>query len=202
MQTSILGFLEQVRAIAQTGLHYASDPYDRDRYQRLFDLSLEEYSSLTEIEIEEIRSNFLKEIRNISPKSAASGAIFNDEGHILLIRRADDGTLALPGGACDPGESQQETVIREVREETGLEVDAHQVIDVFCGKAGTDNRAFTIHSTMYYCTIVSGDFGPTLEASEVGFFDSKTVPDQEWYGYIKHRVQTAYDFWLKNICAT
>ena len=150
MQPSILRLLEQVRAIAQTGLHYANDPYDLDRYQRLFDFSLEEYSSLTEVDIDEIRSTFLKEIGNISPKSAASRAIFNDEGHILLIRRADDGTLTLPGGGCDSGESQKETVIREVREETGLEMDAHQVIDVFCGKAGTDNRVFTIHATMYY----------------------------------------------------
>ena len=202
MQPSILGFLDQVRAIAQTGLHYSNDPYDRDRYQRLFDLSLEEYAFLTEIDIDEIRSTFLKEIGRISPKSAASGAIFNEDGHILLIRRADDGTLTVPGGGCDPGESPKETVVRAVREETGLKVDAHQVIDVFCGKAGTDNRVVTIHSTMYYCTIVSGDFGPTLEATEVGFYNHKTVPDKEWHRYIKLRVQTAYDFWLKNICAT
>jgi len=140
LQPSILRLLEQVRAIAQTGLHYSSDPYDRDRYKQLFDLSLEEYSSLIEIDIDEIRSIFLKEIGRVSPKSAASGAIFNDDGHILLIRRSDDGTLTVPGGGCDPGESQKETVIREVREETGLNVDAHQVIDVFYGKAGTESR--------------------------------------------------------------
>ena len=128
MQPSILSFLEQVRAIAQTGLHYSSDLYDRDRYQRLFDLSLKEYSSLTGIKIDEIRSTFLKEIGRVSPKSAASGAIFNGDGHILLIRRADDGTLTVPGGGCDPGESPKETAIREVREETGLTVVAHQVI--------------------------------------------------------------------------
>ena len=65
MQTSILNFLEQVRAIAQTGLHYASDPYDRARYQRLFDLSLEEYAALTDIDIDEIRPTFLREAGDI-----------------------------------------------------------------------------------------------------------------------------------------
>ena len=104
MQPSILRLLEQVRAIAQSGLHYTSDPYDRDRYQQLLDLSIEEYASLTEIDIDTIRSTFLKEAGRISPKCAASGAIFNDDGHILLIRRSDDGTLTLPGGGCDPGE--------------------------------------------------------------------------------------------------
>ena len=202
MQTSILNFLEQVRAIAQTGLHYASDPYDRARYQRLFDLSLEEYAALTDIDIDEIRPTFLREAGDITPKSAASGAIFDEEGRILLIRRIDDGKLTVPAGTCDPGESPKETAVREVREETGLNVEAHQVIDVFCGKAGTDNRVFTIHSTMYYCTIVSGDFGPTPEATDVGFRNHKTVPDHEWHRDLKFRVQTAYDFWQRNIRGT
>ena len=157
---------------------------------------------MTEAEIDEIRSTFLRETGNISPKCAASGAIFNKDGQILLIRRADDGKLTVPGGACNPGESPKETAVREVREETGLNVEAHKVIDVFCGKAGTDNRVFTVHSTMYYCTIVSGDFGPTLETTEVGFRNHKSVPDQEWHRDFKFRVQIAYDFWLKNIRGT
>jgi ADP-ribose pyrophosphatase YjhB (NUDIX family) len=173
-----------------------------ERYQRLLEISLEGYASLTEIDIEEIRSTFLKETGNISPKSAASGAIFNEHGQILLIRRTDDGKLTVPGGACDPGESPRETAVREVREETGLNVAAHDVIDVFCNKAGTHNRIFTTHSTMYYCTVVSGDFGPTLEATEVGFRNHKTVPDHEWHQDFKFRIQTAYDFWLKNIKGT
>ena len=105
MQPSILAFLEQVRATAQSGLHHAKNPYDRDRYQRLFDLSLGEYSLLMGMDVEEVRSMFLQESGSITPKCAASAAIFNDDGEILLIRRADNGRLTLPGGACEPGES-------------------------------------------------------------------------------------------------
>lgn len=202
MKVSILAFLEQVRATAQSGLHHAKNPYDRDRYQRLFDLSLEEYSLLAGMDIEEVRSTFLRESGTITPKSAASGAIFNDDGEILLIRRADNGRLTLPGGACEPGESPQETAVHEVKEETGLTVEAHQVIDVFCGKAGTYNRTVTYHSTMCYCTVVSGEFGPTLEATEVGFHDHEAVSEEEWHQDIKLRVQRAHDFWLKNVRGT
>ena len=199
MQASILAFFEQTRALAQSGLHYAKDPYDRDRYQRLLDWSIEEYSHLAEEEIEEIRSTFLRESGVITPKCAASGAIFNDGGEILLIRRADNGKWTVPGGACEPGESPQETAVREVREETSLTVEAHQVIDVFCGKAGTYNRTVTYHSTMCYCTIILGQFGPTLEAIEVAFRDLQAVPDEEWHQDARMRVQKARDFWLKNV---
>jgi len=199
LQASILAFIEQVRAVAQSGLHYAENPYDRDRYQRLLDFSLEEYSHLTEINIEELRSTFLKESGVITPKCAASGAIFNDDGEILLIQRADDGKWTVPGGACEPGESPQETAVREVEEETGLTVEAHQVIDVFCSKAGTYNRLLTYHSTMCYCTILSGEFGPTLEATEVRFRAPESVSDEEWHQDAGMRVGKARDFWLKNI---
>lgn len=127
MKASILAFLEQVRATAQSGLHHAQNPYDRDRYRRIFELSLGEYSLLTGMDIEEVRSIFLRESGTIIPKSAASGAIFNDNGEILLIRRADNGRLTMPGGACEPGESPQETAVREVKEETGLTIEAHHL---------------------------------------------------------------------------
>jgi len=199
LQRSILSLLEQVRSIAQTGLHYAKDPYDRDRYQRLFDLAAEEYADLTAIDVAEIKGQFLKTIGAVSPKSAASGAVFSDDGQILLIRRADDGKLTVPGGLCEFGESPKETAIRELREETGLEVEAHQLIDVFCGRSGTDNRVVTVHSIMYHCKIISGQYGPTLEATEVGFYDHRAVPDDEWHKDYKFRVRTAHDFWSRNV---
>lgn len=202
MRRSILNLLDQVRAIAQTGLHYARDPYDRDRYQRLFDLAAEEYSDLTQIDVAQIKAQFLKTIGAVSPLSAASGAIFSDEGQILLIRRADDGKLAVPGGLCEFGESPGETAVREVREETGLEVEVRQLIDVFCGRSGTYNRVVTVHSTMYWCSVLSGDFGPTLEATEVGFYDHLTVPDDEWHREYKFRVQRAHDFWVEHVRGT
>jgi 8-oxo-dGTP pyrophosphatase MutT (NUDIX family) len=62
---------------------------------------------------------------------AASAAVANERGEILMQRRADNGLWALPGGAMDLGESIGETAVREVREETGLDVEIDGIVGVY-----------------------------------------------------------------------
>lgn len=199
MGRSILGLLEQVRAIAQTGLHFAKDPYDQSRYQRLLSLAVEEYAALGEADEKEVRKVLLKELGGISPKVAASGAIFSDEGHILLIKRSDNQRWTIPGGLCEVGESASEAAAREAREETGLSVEAKDLIDVFCRKAGEYNRVHTMYSIMYHCVVTGGQMTPTLEAVDVGFFDYKSISEAEWHDDIQRRVERAYEFWCTNL---
>ncbi len=64
-----------------------------------------------------------------------AGAIIKDtEGRILLQKRSDYGNWGLPGGAMEPGESVEETMIREIREETGLEVIDYNLHSIYSGK--------------------------------------------------------------------
>ncbi|MBR6121540.1 MAG: NUDIX domain-containing protein [Prevotella sp.] len=61
-----------------------------------------------------------------NPCSATAAFIVDDHRHLLVVRRGKEpakGTLDLPGGFCDMGETVEEGMIREIREETGLEVD-------------------------------------------------------------------------------
>ncbi len=59
-------------------------------------------------------------------------AVIRDEaGRVLAARRVDDGIFDIPGGYCDLGETTTAAVIREVREETGLEVQPERIIGVY-----------------------------------------------------------------------
>jgi len=63
------------------------------------------------------------------------GALIRDsKGRILLQKRSDYGDWGLPGGAMEPGESIEETMIREVREETGISVEAYDFLSVYTGE--------------------------------------------------------------------
>lgn len=63
------------------------------------------------------------------------GAIIKDEyGRILLQKRSDYGNWGLPGGAMEPGESIEETMVREVKEETGISLQAYHFMTVYTGK--------------------------------------------------------------------
>lgn len=66
--------------------------------------------------------------------AGANLLVLDDRGRVLLGRRADNGLWAIIGGSLEPGESLEDAARRELREETGLEVDGLILVDVFSGQ--------------------------------------------------------------------
>jgi 8-oxo-dGTP pyrophosphatase MutT (NUDIX family) len=64
---------------------------------------------------------------------SATALVFDDEDRILLVRHSNGGVWVAPGGAIDPDESPQDAVVREVWEETGLNVEPTALCGVFGG---------------------------------------------------------------------
>jgi hypothetical protein len=116
----IFSLLDTLQTIARNGLHYATNEFDRERYERLMQLATQTYSELLDVSDETIRKRFLNEIGYITPKVGTDAAIFNERGEILLLERADGSGWCLPCGFVEPNETPAEAIIREVREETGL----------------------------------------------------------------------------------
>lgn len=108
------------------------------------------------------------------------GAVVRDPGgRLLLIRRGRPpgaGMWSLPGGRAEPGETDQAAVVREVREETGLEVVAGELVGSV-ERAGPDGVVFDIYD--YAATVVGGVPTPGDDASEVGWMsedEMRSVP--------------------------
>ncbi len=196
---NIIGLLEEIRAIAQTGLHYAKDPHDQERYKRLFDLCVTQYARISDLSESELKARLNKDLGAVSPKVAASTAIFDEDGRILLMRRTDDGKWAIPGGLSEVYETPVQTAVREAKEEVGLIVKAESLIDVFCRFAGEYGFPHTTYSLMYWCTVQDGKLSTSSEAKEVGYFDHKEISEGDWHTSFRERVQKAYEFWEKNV---
>jgi 8-oxo-dGTP pyrophosphatase MutT (NUDIX family) len=67
----------------------------------------------------------------IALRASVSAVIFDRRGQLLLQQRSDGGQWGLPGGSIEIGESVTDAVVREVREETGLDVTARRVVGVY-----------------------------------------------------------------------
>ncbi len=106
-------------AIAQTGLHYTTGAFDRERYQELLGIAQAQLAEVAEISTEEIVQLFGREEGYANPKMDVRCAVFDDAGRVLLVREAADGRWSLPGGWADIGASPAENAMREVREESG-----------------------------------------------------------------------------------
>jgi hypothetical protein len=117
----LVSWAQKIQAIAQTGLTYASDPYDRERYEQLQALAHEMLAEATGSRPEDIRELFALEKGYPTPKVDVRAVVFRD-GALLLVQEKSTGGWTLPGGWADIGDSASEVAARETREEAGLEV--------------------------------------------------------------------------------
>lgn len=162
-------FLDRIRGIAQLGLTYARDPYDIARYEELLVLAGEGYERLCGLGADDVVERFRREVGYVTPKVGVDGAVFCDDGmRLLLIRRADSGAWALPGGWAELGQTPEESVARELQEETTLTVEVGRLIAVSSRLPGPDRPHTSVH-LLYHCTVTAGSPQPTPEATEVAY---------------------------------
>lgn len=121
-KVDIRTLLDSLRAIAQEGLSYAQNEYDKGRYQKLLDLASGSYASFSGMSDSEIKALLTKELGSITPKLGIDVAVMNTNEKILLVRRSDDRKWSLPCGWADVEETPFQTARRETLEETGLSV--------------------------------------------------------------------------------
>lgn len=166
----------ELQSIAQAGLYYGKDIFDRERYERVRKISAEILSHQAEIPLPRVEEVFCNEGGYQTPKLDSRGAIFRDE-KILLVKERN-GTWALPGGWVDAGLSVKENVEKEVREEAGLDVTAERVIAVQDrGKHNVKVHAHKIITVFLLCRVNGGRFEKNSETSESRYFGLEELPE-------------------------
>lgn len=165
-----------LQSIAQAGLFYGKDPYDKERYEQIRSIAAEMISYKADIPIEKVRDLFCNEIGYQTPKLDTRAVIFKDD-KILLVKE-NDGLWSLPGGWVDVDLSVKENVIKEVREEAGLNVRAERVIAV--QDREKHNRpiyAYKICKIFILCSIIGGKFERNIETVGSGYFGMEELPE-------------------------
>ena len=123
----------------------------------------------------------------------ASAIVTDNQGRILLQRRSDNARWALPGGVMDIGESIGQAIVREVREETGFEVEPEDIVGVYSDPghvfAYDDGEVRQQFSVCFVCRIVGGELQVSKESSEVAFFSPEEIEGLEMHESIRLRIQ-------------
>ena len=126
-----------LRDCAAVGSHFATNVYEQDCWRRVQDVTLELLALASARTLEELEPLRAKLFVQPSPFAVGDGAVIDEKGRILLIRRADNALWAMPGGALEVGETPAQGVVREVLEETGVTCEPVALVGVydsrFCG---------------------------------------------------------------------
>lgn len=189
----IFSLLDSIQTIARNGLRYPTSEFDRERYERLLSLATKTYSELLSIPEELIKERFRDEIGHITPKVGTDAAIFNEDGEILLMERSDGSGWCLPCGFVEPNETPAEGIVREVREETGLEIKVNQLVGVFTRKPSLAMGVHTTVSIVHLCEVVSGKLKTSHEGHALKYW---AIDDMKnWHATHEINARASYKMW-------
>ena len=166
----------ELKAIAQIGLTFNRDPYDRARYERIRELAARVIAAGSGHDGQALLEAFRAETGYATPKVDVRAAAF-DLGRILLVREVSDGAWTLPGGWADVNESPSMSAEREVREESGFEARAVKLAAVYdYRKRNRPQHLDSIYKLFFICELTGGSARPSIETSEVAFFARDELP--------------------------
>lgn len=177
MKEKWLKWASELQSIAQAGLTFGENQYDRDRYQQIRDLSVEILHEYTDMDHSKIRDLFASETGYQTPKIDIRAAVFKDN-KILMVKEKVDGCWSLPGGWADVNSSVSESAIRECSEEAGAIVQPKRVIAILHQNRHTDHLyPFTIYKIFVECELVGNSFQKNTETLDAGFFEYENLPE-------------------------
>jgi mutator protein MutT len=109
------------------------------------------------------------------------GAVIVDRGRVLLVKRGQEplkGEWSLPGGAVEVGEALHDAVVREVREETGLDVLVGPVVEVLDRVHRTTDGRVEFHFVIvdYLCTVAGGTVAHGSDAADACWARFEDLP--------------------------
>jgi len=122
-----------------------------------------------------------------------SALVVDDHGHVLLQRRADSGNWALPGGTMDIGETLDQCVIREVKEETGLNIEITGLLGIYTDPhhviAYADGEVRQEFNVTYLGRVIGGTIAVSDESTEVRFIDPADFDDIPIHDTVRLRLR-------------
>lgn len=166
----------ELQSLAQAGLHYGHDVFDKERYKRVREIAIEMMIAKTGLPKEQVKTLFAGDEGYQTPKIDTRAAIFKDN-KILMVREKKTQEWSLPGGWNDYDLSPAENVVKEAREESGRIVKPIRLIAVQDrNKHNKPMLATNIMKCFFLCKEIDGKFESNDETDACDYFAINNLP--------------------------
>ncbi len=191
---------DKLRDVTASGLRFAENIYERERYEQLQEVMLEMFALATGEQVEMLEPLRASVFSCPTPFSVVDTAVIH-KAHILLIRRADNGLWAMPGGALEVGETPAEGAVRETLEETGVQCHITKLIGVFDSRLCHSQTAHHLYHILFLGALLDdatfGNGSHAHEVLDVAWFAENHLPPDIDPGHIS-RIPKAFHAWHGN----
>lgn len=191
--TEFLNEIKRLKAIAYIGLLYSKNDYDKERYTELQQIGYKLLGHLSGQDIGILKSWFLTALDYPTAKVDIRGFILSPEKKVLLVKESTDGRWSLPDGWADVGCSPKETVIKELKEETGLDVTAKALLAVFDKRFHAHpHQPFYVYKMVFYCEATSFALKKGFDVLDVQYFDVDSLPELSEDRILRNQIELVY----------
>jgi ADP-ribose pyrophosphatase YjhB (NUDIX family) len=189
---------DKLRDISAMGLHFSKNIHDEGAFRAVQTIAMGMLALATGGSVEQMEPLRASVFSRPTPIATGDAAVIDNGGRILLVKRADNGKWAMPGGALEVGETPAEGVVREALEETGVRCRAVSLIGVFDSRfCGTPSRHHLYQFTFLCEPLNEGEpEKPThgLEVLDACWFPESGLPEAIDPGHVT-RIPEAYRVW-------
>lgn len=187
-----LQWVIELQSLAQAGLTYGKDVYDKERYERIREISAEMLSNMSSVPLQVVKSLFCNETGYQTPKIDTRAVIFKDNKILLVCE--NNGKWSLPGGWCDVNVSIGENTVKEVKEEAGLDVIAESIIAIQDrSKHNQPAYAYGICKVFVLCSVIGGMFQQNIETIGYDYFEENNLPELSTEKNNKEQIRMCFD---------
>lgn len=193
MESSLLEETKRLRAVADTGLLYAQNEYDRERYFELREISFRLLHAVSEQPLESLKLQWPPEKDYPTAKVDIRGLVLSPDQKVLLVKESADSKWALPGGWADVGFSPKEAVVKEIKEETGLDATAKKLLAVFDKKLHPHPpQPFYVYKMVFWCEATSTGITKGFDVLDVQYFPVEALPELSEDRILASQIQLLY----------
>ncbi len=200
--TRVLEWARKVQAIAQNGLLFTQDSFERDRYTQLKELADSILAVELDIPLGSARALWNKEDGYATPKVDVRGGVF-DGDKVLLVRERSDGKWTLPGGWVDVNDAPSEAVVREIWEESGYTAKALKLaMLVDRNRHPHPPSVYHIYKLFFLCERTGGAPKLSNETDGVDFFPVRSLPELSTGRALSSQIERLYEHQLNRALPT
>lgn len=193
MNNDFLEEIKRLKAIADTGLLYAKDEYDKERYTELREISFRLLHTITNHPVEELKLYLPLAKDYPTAKVDIRGFVLSEENKILLVQESADKRWSLPGGWADVGFTPSEVIIKEIKEETGLEATVERLLAVFDKqKHPHPPQSFYVYKLVFLCKAISTEICKGFDVLDVRYFSIDNLPELSEDRILKSQIGMLY----------
>lgn len=174
---TLLNEAKRILTLADIGLLYHKDEYDKERYVELKEIGLRLLSNIGGYSKEVLQKSFPVVSDYPTAKVDVRALVLSADKKILLVQESNDRCWSLPGGWAEVGFSPSETIVKECKEETGLDVIPKNLLAIFDKRKHPHPPELTyVFKMVFHCVPTNEDFVKGFDVLDVRYFDLEELP--------------------------